>query len=104
MELKSVAVQQQIQFLHGEKQRVRNQKDSVTQKIMAPVDDDRSAWERALEGGFAEIDTRASLLEELEMLEGQERFIDEALKGGKAEFERVRGQESLLACAEARLS
>jgi hypothetical protein len=97
-------IKQQIQFVHGEKRRVINQKDSVLQKIMAPVvDDERSAWKLAREGvGFAEIDTKASLVEELEALEAQERFYDEAIKGGQAELNRARGQESLAACAAAR--
>jgi hypothetical protein len=58
---------------------------------MAPTIDNRSAWERALEGGFVEADTKTSLREELEMLEGQERFLDEALEGGKAELDRAHG-------------
>lgn len=103
MEVESMkAVQDQIQVLQGEKQSVRNRIGDITQKIMTPITDNRTAWERAVEGGFVEIDTKASLREELELLEGQERYLDEALEGGKVVLDRARGQESLKACQAAR--
>jgi len=69
---------------------------------MAPTVDTRSAWERAQGGGFLEVDSRSAMAEELELLEGQERFLDEAIQGGRKELDRVRGQESLKACQAAR--
>ena len=100
--ISKASVEQQLQTLQGEKQNVRKQINEITQKIMTPVVDIRSAWERTLDGGFLEVDTKTSLREELEMLEGQERFLDEAIEGGRKEFDRVRGQESLKAVQAAR--
>ena len=49
-----------------------------------------------------EIDTKSSLREELEILEGQERLLEEAIEGGRKELDRVLSQESLEACAAKR--
>ena len=69
-----------MQILQAEKQSVRNEINNVTMKILAPVVDTRSAFERTFDGGYLEIDTKSSLREELEILEGQERFLDEAIE------------------------
>jgi hypothetical protein len=100
--ISTAEIKQQMQVLQAEKQSVRNQINDVTMKIMAPVIDNRSAWERTREGSCLEIDTKSSLREELEILEGQKRFLDEAIEGGRKELDRVLSQESLEACAAKR--
>ena len=94
--ISTAEIKQQMQVLQAEKQSVRNEINNVTMKIMAPVVDTRSAFERTFDGGYLEIDTKSSLREELEILEGQERFLDEAIEGGRKELDRVRSQESHL--------
>jgi hypothetical protein len=100
--ISTAEIKQQMQVLQAEKQSVRNEINNVTMKIMAPVVDTRSAWERTREGSFLEIDTKSSLREDLEILEGQERFLDEAIEGGRKELDRVLSQDSLEACAAKR--
>ena len=50
---------------------------------MKPVVNSKAAWDRAREGddieSSFEIDTKSSIHEELEELQGRERFIDEAI-------------------------
>jgi hypothetical protein len=66
------------------------------------IDSSKTAWERASEGelveSVVEVDTKASIREELEMLQGRERFIDEAIEGGMSVEDRLHSQESLKAC------
>jgi hypothetical protein len=100
--ISKASVEQQLHTLSSDKVTIKKRIDELTQKIMTPEVDVRSAWERTLDGGFIEVDTKTSLREELEMLEGQERFLDEAIKGGRKELERVRSQESISACQAVR--
>ena len=100
--ISTTEIKQQMQVLQAEKQSVRNEINNVTMKIMAPVVDTRSAFERTFDGGYLEIDTKSSLREELEILEGQERFLDEAIEGGRKELDRARSQESISACQAVR--
>ena len=100
--ISTAEIKQQMQILQADKQSVRNEINNVTMKIMAPVVDTRSAFERTLDGGYLEIDDKSSLREELEILEGQERFLDEAIEGGRKELDRVLSQESIEACAAKR--
>ena len=100
--ISTTSIKQQLYVLQAEKQSVRNEINNVTMKIMAPVVDTRSAFERTFDGGYLEIDAKSSLHEELEILEGQERFLDEAIEGGRKELDRVLSQESLEACAAKR--
>jgi hypothetical protein len=67
----------------------------ITAKQLAPAADTRAAWEIVSEGNLAavfEIDEKASLREELEHLEGRERFLNEAIEGGKAELDAIQGK------------
>ena len=100
--MSKTSVEQQLHVLQGEKVTIKKRIDELTQEIMAPTVDIRTAWERTLDGGFIEVDTKTSLREELEILEGQERFLDEAIEGGRKELDRVLSQESLEACAAKR--
>jgi hypothetical protein len=100
--MSKASIEQHLHVLSSDKVSIKKRIDEITQEIMAPTVDIRSAWERTLDGGFLEVDQKQSLREELEMLEGQDRGLDEAIQGGRKELERVRGQESLKACAAER--
>jgi hypothetical protein len=100
--ISKASVEQHLRVLMGEKITIKKRIDELTQEIMKPTVDIRSAWERTLDGGFIDVDTKTSLREDLEMLEGQQRLLDEAIEGGRKELDRVRGQESLKACQAAR--
>ena len=99
-------VEQRVNQLHVEKQNIRKRKDSLTQDYMRPPTVNiKTAWERASEGDESftfETDVKASIREELEILEGRENFIDQAIQGGTIELNRLRGQESLKDCADQR--
>ncbi len=95
--------QQQIQALRAEKQSVRNQIDALTATLMRPAVDDRSAWARSKDAGFvAEIHVRSSAREELQMAEGREKFLAEAIAGGEKELSSIRGQASPEICKDVR--
>jgi hypothetical protein len=100
--MSKTSVEQQIHTLQSEKQNVRKQINELTQKKTAPRVDTRIAWEQSQGGGFWEVDSRSAVAEKLELLEGQERCLDEAIQGGRKELDRIRGQESLKACQAAR--
>ena len=99
-------VRQRLHGLRTEKARIRNRTDSLTQQLMEPVVASEAAWNRLGEGDGIEynfeIDTKSSIREELEKLEGRERNIDEAIKGGMSVEDRLLSEESLKACVAKR--
>lgn len=90
------------------KARIRNRTAPLTQESMKPVVNSKAAWDRPPEGddieSSFEIDTKSSIHEEREELQGRERFIDEAIKGGMSVEDQLLSQESLKACAAKRFA
>jgi hypothetical protein len=91
--ISKASVEQHLRVLMGEKITIKKRIDELTQEIMKPTVDIRSAWERTLDGGFIDVDTKTSLREDLEMLEGQQRLLDEAIEGGRKELDRVEAKK-----------
>jgi hypothetical protein len=94
-------VRQRLNDLRIQKGTIRDRTDSLTQELLKPTVDSKTAWDRACESGLEstyETDTKAAIREELEMLEGRERFIDEAIEGGMTVADQLHGQASVKAC------
>ena len=94
-------VRERLHNLRIQKGTIRDRTDSLTQELLKPTVDSKTAWDRACESGLEptyETDTKAAIREELEMLEGRERFIDEAIEGGMTVADQLHGQASVKAC------
>lgn len=94
-------VRQRLNDLRVQKGTIRDRTDALTQELLKPTVDSKTAWDRACESGLEptyETDAKATIREELEMLEGRERFIDEAIEGGMSVEDQLNGQASVKAC------
>src|SRR5262245_345963 len=95
-----------LRRLGEEKAKITDQIGTITAELMIPSSlVTQTAWERIQDGDVAqihEIDSKSSLRETLELLEGRERFLNEAIEGGMSQLDVVRGKASLAACRKER--
>jgi hypothetical protein len=102
-----VKVRDAVQALKAQQAEVAGRIESIVLELSQPRQevDGQVAWECALQGedkNHFEIDNRSVLREELLRLEGNARFIDEALRVGEMELDKIRGRISLEICATVR--
>jgi len=95
-----------VDKLRSEQQQIAVRLEEIRVELSKPVRriGGQDAWSHALEGEDIpmDIDTRSSLREESRLLEGQLRFLEEALSTGTMELDRLHGRCSLEICAQVR--
>lgn len=87
--------------LQAQKAKATIEHDNKLQQLLQPKVNSRNAWEVALDGGGEfDTDTKTALREDITMLEGRVRFLDEAIESGQVELDKHIGELSVQVCRD----